>query len=105
MELPVELTVFRDRFRSTEQKLGMVTFNGEHFDYGHLDATACEEMKRILESPATIPVGFAKSDGYGHHSVQEQTYEPFTSEHLLAVTNRPLPGGLSLVADSTDLLF
>ncbi len=105
MDVPVEFKVYRDRFLSTEEKLGVITYNGEQFDYGHLDVSACEAVKGILESAITVPVGFSKRDGYGKHSVVEESFEPHTAGQLAAVTNRRLDDGLFIEVDTMNKLF
>lgn len=105
MELPIVFAVVRDKFRSTEKELGTVTFDGEHFDYGHLDVSACEEVKKILEMPYVEAVGTAKKEGYGEHKVTLVERKPGTAEHMLAVSNHRLEGSdLYLSVDAISLL-
>jgi len=105
MVLPIVFSVVRDKFRSTEMELGTVTFDGGRFDYGHLDVSASEEVKKILETSYVEAVGTSKKEGYGEHNVTLVERKPGTAEHMLAVSNHRLEGSdLHLWIDDMSLL-
>ena len=99
----VEITVTANKHQENEQACGVVEFNDGKYDYSKL-TLHLDEVKKILESPVTVPIGYVASDKYGEHTVERRTYQPFSLVQLLLVCDYTHPDGLYLSCDFANIL-
>ena len=101
--MKVEITVTANKHQENKQACGVVEFNDGKYDYSKL-TSHLDEVKKILESPVSVPIGYVASDKYGEHTVRDTRINRSTFVQLLLVSDYTHPDGLYLSCDFIKIL-